>query len=123
MRARAAAAVTLVALMGPGCATLPPRAFAEARKTDYFATPRELPPAVLIAIERGHVITGMDAEQAWVVLGDPLRKRRFVSGGEAVEVWLYPGYKVHQDQVRGDKAGLFRLVFREGVLILVEPLI
>lgn len=40
----------------------------------------------------------------------------------AFEVWLYPGHKVHQDQLRGDRADLFRLVFRDGVLIVVEPL-
>lgn len=41
VRARLAAAVVLVALMGTGCATLPRRAFAEARKADYFAMARE----------------------------------------------------------------------------------
>lgn len=105
------------------CMTVPRKGRAAARKADYFATPHELSAAVRDAIQRGHVIAGMDTQQVWVVLGDPAQKRHFVSAAAIVEVWLYPAHKLHQEQLRGDRAGLFRLVFRDGVLVLVEPLI
>jgi hypothetical protein len=63
----------------------------------------------------------MYREQVWVVLGDAVRKTTFRSD-RLIEIWLYRGHKLHQGQLHGDRADLFRLVFRDGILIVVEPL-
>ena len=104
-----------------GCAHLPRSAYASARLMDYYAMPRELSPAVARAIQLGHVLEGMDREQVWVVFGEPLRKTRY-SGPGAPEVWIYPGHKFHQDPVRGHGVTLFRVVFVDGHVALVETL-
>lgn len=111
----------LLAAMVTACAHLPPSAYASVRKARYFAEPRELTPSIMEAIHRGHVIPGMDRDQVWVVLGDAVRETTFKSD-RLIEIWLYPGHRLHQDQLRGDRADLFRLVFRDSILILVEPL-
>ena len=103
-----------------GCAHVPRSGYASARLVDY-ATPRELTPAVARAIELGHVVEGMDREQVWVVFGEPIRKTRF-SGTGAPEVWIYPGHKLHQDPVRSHGVTLFRVVFIDGRVALVEML-
>lgn len=117
--------IRMVALIGlsaaAGCAHVPRSEFASARLADYYATPRELAPAVARAIELGHVVEGMDREQVWVVFGEPIRKTRF-SGPGAPEVWLYPGYRFHQDALRGHGVTLFRVVFIDGRVALIEIL-
>ena len=118
-------AIRMGALLGlsavSGCANLPHSAHASARVADYYETPRELTPAVERAIELGHVVEGMDREQVWVVFGEPIRKTRYSSPG-APEVWIYPGHKFHQDPVRGHGVTLFRVVFIDGRVALVETL-
>lgn len=104
-----------------GCAHVPRSAYASARFADYCATSRELPAAVTRALERGHAVEGMDREQVWVVFGEPIRKTRF-SGPRALEVWLYPGHKFHQDPLRGHGVTLFRVVFIDGRVALIETL-
>ena len=115
------AIATLLGGVMMACAHVPPSAHASVRQERYFGEPRELTPSIADAIRRGHVIPGMNQDQVWVVLGDPVRKTTFQSD-RLIELWLYPGYKLHQDQLRADRADLFRLVFRDGILILVEPL-
>jgi hypothetical protein len=114
-------AATLLGAVVTACAHLPPSAHASFRKARYFAEPRELTPSITDAIRRGHVIPGMYREQVWVVLGDAVRKTTFRSD-RLIEIWLYRGHKLHQGQLHGDRADLFRLVFRDGILIVVEPL-
>ncbi len=63
----------------------------------------------------------MDEEQVRVVLGEPVRRTRFTRR-RTIEVWIYPGYTLHQDQMRGHGAQLFRLVFIEGALAIIEPI-
>lgn len=104
-----------------GCAHVPRSGYASARLADYYATPRELTPAVARAIELGHVVEGMDREQVWVVFGKPIRKTRYSSPG-APEVWIYPGHKFHQDPMRSHGVTLFRVVFIDGRVALVETL-
>lgn len=87
----------------------------------YLSTHQELPPSVLDAIRIGHVIRGMNREQVRVVLGVPVRTATY-SRDRDVEVWIYPGHRLHQDQMRGDKAWLFRLVFIDDVLSIIEPI-
>ena len=123
----AALRFSLVALLfvllvpSAGCAHLPPSAFASVRKARFFSEKRELPPSIRIAIEQGHVVPGMDREQVWTVLGEPVQRRTFTHD-PVIEIWLYQGHKLHQDQVRADRAGLFRAVFRDGILVILEPL-
>lgn len=108
-------------LFDAACVHVPLRARASYRRAEYLESHRELPPRIADAIDRGHVVTGMDQEQVVVVLGQPL-KRTSYGGAPPAEVWLYPGHRFHQDQVRTHGATLFRLVFVDGRLLLFEPL-
>jgi len=74
----------------------------------------------LKAILEGHVIVNMDREQVKVVLGNPVRVSLFQSRAE-IEVWLYQGYKLHQDQNHTSSV-LYRIVFVAGRVVLVEPI-
>ena len=114
-------ALVLVLTASTGCAHLPPSAYANVRMARYFSEKRELPPSIRIAMEQGHVVPGMDREQVWTVLGEPVQRRTF-SRVPVIEIWLYQGNKLHQDQMRADTADLFRAVFRDGILVLLESL-
>jgi len=107
-------------LLAAAC-VVPLRGRASYRRAEYLETHRELSPRIADAIDRGHVIAGMDHEQVVVVLGQPL-KRADYGGAPPAEVWLYPGHRFHQDQVTTHGATLFRLVFVDGRLVLFEPL-
>lgn len=87
--------VTLLLLSVIACVHVPPRGRQQYRRDQYFATQRELSPAIANAIETGHVVAGMDREQVWVVVGDPVKKSLFP--GAHTEVWLYPSARFHQD--------------------------
>ena len=102
------------------CVYVPLRGRQEYRRQQYFASRRELSPTITHAIETGHVVPGMDREQVWVVLGDPVRKSLFPSA--KVEVWLYPSVRFHQDPVHSHGASSFRLVFIDGILRVIEPI-
>lgn len=115
-----AAILALAALVSTGCAPLPRRVFASARQADYFAARRELSPEVARAIEAGHLLIGMDVEQVWVVLGDPVRKAYF--DRSATEVWIYRAGRLHQDQLHTHGNEPFRLVFINKRLVLIETL-
>jgi len=69
----------------------------------------------------GHVAAGMDPEQVIVVLGRPIERVSY-GGTPPVEVWLYPGHRLHQDHHRSGGATLFRAVFRDGRLAFIEPI-
>ena len=103
------------------CVHVPLSARASFRIDQYLSTHPELPPSILKAIQDGHVIAGMDREQVRAVLGTPLKTSVF-RRDRNVEVWLYPGHRLHQDQPRGDKAWAFRLVLVDGVLTIIEPI-
>lgn len=115
----AAVLVSLLALGVVGCAALPRRMFLSARQADYFATRPELSPRVARAMEDGHILLGMDTTQVWVVLGDPVRKSRFVRA--EVEIWLYRATSLRQDHF---KLGpdLMRLIFLKNQLVIIEPM-
>ncbi len=119
--ARPATILLGIALLISGCTHLPRRAYASVRAAEYLATHRELTPAVRSAIDRGHVILGMDREQVWVVLGEPLRKASF-GDRDPIEVWIYPAHRLHQDPVRSHGATLFRIVLLDGRVALIEPI-
>ena len=105
-----------------GCAHVPPSGRAAVRLERYFSTPRELRPSIRDAMLKGHVVEGMDAEQVRVVLGDPIRATRFARDTDTVDVWLYPGYRFHQERFHGSDSTLYRLVLVNGILAVVEPL-
>jgi hypothetical protein len=88
----------------------------------YFSQRRELLPSIRDAMIKGHVVAGMNAEQVRVVLGDPTRRTRFNRGGDAFDVWLFPGHRFHQEKLHGEGSTLYRLVLINGVLAIVEPL-
>ena len=116
------AVVASCALIGvASCLHIPPSARASFRMEQYVAARREILPSVLDAMQKGHVIPGMDREQVRVVLGVPVRTATFGPESET-EVWIYPGHRLHQDQMRADKAWLFRLVFVGGTLTVIEPI-
>lgn len=117
-RTKALRPIVLIVLSA-GCVYVPLRGRAIVREREYFETHREVPPAIARAIEQGHVILGMDREQVVVVLGEPLRRTDH-GGAPSIEVWLYQGFRFHQDLSHG--ASLYRLVFRAGLLALIEPL-
>lgn len=103
------------------CVHVPLSARASFRADQYLSTHPELPPSILKAIQDGHVVTGMDSEQVRAVLGTPLRTAVF-GREQDIEVWIYPGHRLHQDQLRGDKAWMFRLVLINGILTIIEPI-
>jgi len=122
----ARAAQLVVATVGllslGGCVHVPPSGRATFRLERYFSTPRELRPSIRDAMLRGHVVKGMDAEQVRAVLGDPTRNTRFNRATDVIDVWLFPGYRFHQERMHGSGSTLYRLVLINGVLVLVEPL-
>jgi len=47
-------------------------------------------PDVRRAIDRGYVVRGMDAEQTFLALGEPICRKRIEYEGRPVDVWVYP---------------------------------
>lgn len=122
MRVGPSAAVLLAtSVFISGCVHVPLSARASFRREQYLSTHPELPPTILKAIQDGHVIAGMDREQVRAVLGTPLKTSVFPRD-RRVEIWIYPAHRLHQDQLRGDKAWVFRLVLVDGLLTIVEPI-
>lgn len=114
------AVAILVLLVTAACASVPLRERQQYRREQYFATHAELSPAIAQAIETGHVVPGMDREQVWVVVGDPVKKSFFPAS--KAEVWLYPTVKFHQDPAHSHGASSFRLVFVNGILQFIDPI-
>ena len=102
------------------CSHVPLQARAEVRLARYFSVPRELPPSILDAMRRGHVVPGMDQEQVAVVLGSPVRQTH-VDGTRPVDIWIYRWERLHQDHVHSSGT-LYRLVFIDGRLVLIESI-
>jgi hypothetical protein len=98
---------------------VPPHGRAAFRLAEYFETHKETPASVAEAMHRGHVVGGMDEAQVLAVLGEPIRRTRH-QGTSAPEVWIYPGHKIHQGLAHG--ATLYRLVFLDGRLRILEPI-
>ncbi len=105
-----------------GCAHVPPSGRAAVRLERYFSEPRELVPSLREAMLKGHIVEGMDAEQVRVVLGAPMRSTRFSRAGDVIDIWLFPGHRLHQERLHADGSTLYRLVLINGVLAVVEPL-
>lgn len=112
--------MTVLVLSVTGCAHVPLRGRQQYRREQYFASHPELSATIANAIQTGHVVPGMNREQVWVVVGEPVRKSLF--RGATVEVWLYPSVRFHQDPVNSHGASSFRLVFIDGILRVIEPI-
>lgn len=107
-------------VMLSACVDVPLRQRAAFRQQQYLSTHREVPRDIAKAIDTGHVLLGMDREQVWTVLGDPVRKTTF--SASKCDVWLYPSFRLHQDQLHSHGADSFRLVFIDGRLAIIEPI-
>ena len=116
-----AVVVVSASILASACASVPPSGRQRWRVEQYLSTHGELTPSMRRAIEDGHVIVGMDREQVRAVLGVPVKTAEFHRERQ-IQIWIYPGYRLHQDQLRGDKAWLFRLVLIDGVLTIIEPI-
>ena len=109
--------ITIIALVSVSgaCASVP-RSGAGLRQQQFLASHSDLPAPIAEAIRSGHVITGMTVEQVGAIAGDPVAKP--VRYGN-VEVRLYRSAVFHQGP--GTHASLFRLVFIDGQLRVIEP--
>ena len=116
-----AVVVLSASILATACASVPPSGRQRWRVEQYLSTHGELTPSMRKAIEDGHVIVGMDRDQVRAVLGGPVKATEF-HRERHVQIWIYPGYRLHQDQLRADKAWLFRLVLVDGVLTIIEPI-
>ena len=82
----------------------------------YIQTHRSTPAAIADAMQRGHVLIGMTAEQVLVTMGEPTMTSRGRSG---VERWLYSAARFHQDQ-SSHGATLAKISFISDRVALVE---
>jgi len=48
------------------------------------------PESIKRAIDRSHLVHGMDHDQVYLTFGEPMCKRTIDQKGKQVEVWLYP---------------------------------
>lgn len=113
------ATMLLAAAWTAACVHVPLRERAAYRLDEYFASHGEIAPSVAEAMRRGHVALGMDEDQVFAVLGEPVRRTRYEGQG-APQVWIYRGHKLHQGYAHG--AALYRLVFLDGRLRVLEPI-
>lgn len=111
----------VLALAAGACVSLRRDDQFSVRYAEYLERRPEMSPAAAEAMAMGHVTAGMDREQVVVVLGRPIQRVSY-GGIPPVEVWLYPGHRLHQDHHRSVSATLFRAVFRDGRLALIEPI-
>ncbi len=120
-RPRRVSVLLFLAMAAGACVSLRRDEPFSVRYAEYLARRPETSPAVAEAMALGHVAAGMDPEQVVVVLGRPIERVSY-GGTPPVEVWLYPGHKLHQDHHRSGSATLFRAVFRDGRLAFIEPI-
>ena len=113
------AAVILCCAVSAACASLAPVERASDRRTRVLQTAGELPPKTAQAIRDGHVIAGMTTAQVRASLGSPDFQKVF-SGAHSTIVWLYRGHRLHQDQLHVDAKAVFRIVFIDDRVALVE---
>lgn len=89
------------------------------RRQQYLQTNPELPPRIADAIQRGHVVLGMTEEQVRATLGAPSYVKVFQSPSQS-SVWIYGGHLLHQDQLHTDSKSLFRIVFLNHRVVVIE---
>lgn len=89
------------------------------RRQQYLQQNPELSPRIAEAIERGHVVVGMTEAQVRATLGAPSYVKVFESKSPTA-VWLYRGHLLHQDQLHTDAKSLFRIVFIDHRVAVIE---
>jgi hypothetical protein len=113
-----AAFIVLLTLVG--CAHGSPESAAK-RSSRYLSAHPGTPSDIAEAISQGHVILAMDQDQVVAAVGQPDVRSRF-GGARRPEVWLYRAVRLYQDILRSHGASLFRIVFVDGRVSVVEPL-
>ncbi len=93
-------------------------------RRDYLRAHPDLDAETRERIAQGRVQEGMSLEQVRAALGPPDSRRAFEQGGEALEVWTYPGALVLRRITRTltDLDYRVRLIFRAGVLERIEEM-
>ena len=114
-----AAAVALLLISCVACVHVRLEDRAAWRRQQYLQKNPELPPRIADAIERGHVVVGMTEAQVRATLGAPVYVKVFESKLPKA-VWLYPGHLLHQDQLHTDAKSLFRILFIDHRVALIE---
>ena len=114
-----AAAVALLLISCVACVHVRLEDRAAWRRQQYLQNNPELPPRIVDAIDRGHVVIGMTEAQVRAALGSPVYVKVFESQSTKA-VWLYPGHRLHQDQLHTDAKGLFRIVFINHRVAVIE---
>ena len=115
---RAILLVVLASNIDAACASMPHVERASDRRARFLQTAGELPPKVAQAIHDGHVIAGMTTAQVRASLGAPDFQQVF----SAATIWLYRGHRLHQDQLRADAKAVFRILFLDDRVAMVEGL-
>ena len=114
-------AFVIVCVTCAACASLRHVERAADRRARFLQTVGELPPKVAQAIRDGHVIAGMTTAQVPASLGAPDFQQVF-SGSPAATIWLYRGHRLHQDQLHADAKAVFRILFLDDRVAMVEGL-
>lgn len=86
------------------------------RADRYLRAHPNTPAAIADALQRGHVLIGMTAEQVVVAVGEPKMRNPGRSGHER---WLYSAAIFHQDQ-SSHGATLAKISFVSGRVAAVE---
>ena len=119
--ARITVVVAIVCGASAACTALSHVERASDRRTQFLQNAGELPPKIILAIRDGHVIAGMTTAQVRASVGPPDFQRAF-SGAHVTTIWLYRGHRLHQEQLHVDSKAVFRIVFIDDRVSIVEGL-
>jgi hypothetical protein len=114
------ALLTLLLLFGstaPGRGTQSDEGSQQSLKR-YFGE-RNAGDAVRDAVRIGHIVPGMTREQVVAALGEPIRTTHS-SRTPAMEHWLYPMERLHQEDLRGRGWSAVRITFIDGRVVRLE---
>lgn len=117
MRVRSAAIVPIFLLAACSHAFPPDRP--AVRRGQFLQANAELSPRVAEAILKGHILTGMTEAQVRASAGAP-DYTRAIGKSPVKSVWLYRGARLHQDQLHIASTAVFRVVFVDHRVVLVE---
>jgi hypothetical protein len=101
----AMAALVAAILLTAGCAA--DRERDRLMKEKYPAYPED----IKRAIDQTYLMVGMDREQVYLVLGEPMCKKTITRNGKDVEAWMYP-----PGGMEPCRTAQHRLYFEEGRL-------
>lgn len=119
MQLRSAAFVPIFFLAA--CSHVSPPERAAVRRGQFLHANAELSPRVAEAILRGHILPGMTEAQVRASAGTP-DYARAIGRSPVTSVWLYRGARLHQDQLHIESTAVFRVLFVDHRVVLVESL-